>query len=146
MKSILIVEDDQEFVKDLLAAWSPPGHVRCAGSGREAVQAILEQPPDLILLDLSLPHYLADVNEEEGLSLLCFIRENLRLEVPAIVITRDGSPEALARALALGASGLLRKPISVRELEGAIGNMLGKEADRPSDNGGPSTVNQDDEA
>jgi CheY-like chemotaxis protein len=120
-RRILIVEDDQEFVDDLLRSWTPPATVTVARSGQEAVRAIVRNDFDLILLDLSFPHYLSDFDDAEGFHLLAFVRQKLGLRTPVIVVTRNDSVEAREQAKLLGADGFVQKPVDIRELEEAVG-------------------------
>lgn len=129
---VLIIEDDTEFVDDLLRSWRLPGTVLRATTGSEAVQAILRYRPDLILLDLAFPHYLAEVDGEEGARVLGLIRDQLRLAIPVIVITRDGSLEKRRRTLQLGADGLLEKPVDIRELEQLVARLEAIPEGRPT--------------
>jgi DNA-binding response OmpR family regulator len=119
---ILIVEDDGDFVEDLFTMWSPPLPVARASSGREAVEYLRTNAPTLVLLDLNLPHYLADDDDGEGLGILSFIRS--RSGVPVIIITRESSDETRSQAEALGAQGFFPKPLQISDLETAVSNIM----------------------
>lgn len=121
---ILIVEDDGDFVEDLFAMWSPPLPVARASSGREAVEYLRTSAPALVLLDLNLPHYLADDDNAEGLGILSFIRSRSGAEIPVIIITRESSDEIRSRAEALGAQGFLPKPLQISDLEDAVTRIV----------------------
>lgn len=124
-KTVLIVEDDEDTVQDLLVSWKPRWLVRHVSSGEEAVAAIREHSPDLILLDLSLPHYLAEVDGEEGLRILSWLRRDLRLRTPVVVITGDTLPATRLRADSLGADDFLVKPLNVEELDKSVARLMG---------------------
>ncbi len=116
----MIIDDDQAFVADLLRLWSPPSPAMVASNSHEAIALLALESPDLILLDLCMPHALASLDHEEGLGLLRRIRAELQCRCPVIVIT--GGPEAgiKERALELGADAMLKKPLDVRTLEREI--------------------------
>ncbi len=124
-KGVLLIEDDDAFAGDLLRLWAPPGPVRRAASGREALRRLQEQRPALILLDLCLPHALADTDDDEGLCLLTHIRQGMQWAVPVIVVTRDHTPSTRARAVAEGADAVLYKPVDVGELERIVARLIG---------------------
>jgi two-component system OmpR family response regulator len=118
-ESILVVEDDPTFVADLLALWRPAGPVRWAGSAEEAVRLLHEALPQLVLLDLCLPS-----REEEGLGLLSAIRTAWGTELPVVIVSRADSPQAKSRALGLGATAFLTKPVDLAELERVVAEVL----------------------
>jgi CheY-like chemotaxis protein len=121
---ILIVEDDGDFVEDLFTMWSPPLPVAHASSGREAVEYLRTNAPSLVLLDLNLPHYLADDDDGEGLGILSFIRSRPGTEIPVIIITRESSDETRSQAQALGAQAFFPKPLQISDLEDAVSRIM----------------------
>jgi two-component system chemotaxis response regulator CheY len=83
-----------------------------ARDGREALAAIAEQPPDLVLCNWDMP-------EMSGIAVL----EALRREgtcVPLGFITQDRSELTRARALAAGACFLLSQPFASSDLQLAM--------------------------
>jgi putative two-component system response regulator len=118
---ILIVEDDATIV--LLLEWilKREGYeqVTSTSDGREVVSLFDEFEPDLVLLDLHLPH-------RSGLSVL----EELTAKIPAdtylpiLVLTGDISTEARERVLSNGAKDFLRKPFDQVEVLLRIENLL----------------------
>lgn len=84
---ILIVDDDADGCEALLTFLERAGHnVECAPNGQKALSAIIERPPDLVVLDLFMP-------EMNGGSLLEILRSYLRLQaLPVIVLT--GLPDS----------------------------------------------------
>jgi CheY-like chemotaxis protein len=121
---ILIVEDDGDFVEDLFTMWSPPLPVAHASSGKEAVEYLRTSAPALVLLDLNLPHYLAEDDDGEGLGILSFIRSRSGAEIPVIIITRESSDDTRLRAQALGAQGFIPKPLQISDLEDAVSKIM----------------------
>ena len=81
-REILIVEDSQEgvlYLSEILEAHGYP--YRVAANGREAMSAIQEKPPDLVLLDIMMPR-------RTGLGVLKDMKRDPKLEkIPVIVVT-----------------------------------------------------------
>jgi DNA-binding NarL/FixJ family response regulator len=121
---LLIVEDDHDFVDDLFTAWSPPLPVARASSGEEAFEYLQTSVPALVLLDLNLPHYLAEDDEAEGIEILSYIRNRFGSDVPVIIITRQSSQEMRSEAAQLGVRGFIPKPFDVSDLEEAIREVM----------------------
>jgi len=121
---ILIVEDDRDFVEDLFTMWSPPWPVARASSGKEAVEYLQTGVPSLVLLDLNLPHYLADDDDGEGLGILSYIKTHVGADVPVIIVTRESSEEMRSRAVSLGARDFFPKPLDVSDLEKAVSSVV----------------------
>ena len=80
--------------------------------GAEGLQAALSDPPDLVLLDLSLPGL-------DGLSVLARLRE---VQSPArvLILTARGEVEHRVKGLHAGADDYLAKPFSMDELAARI--------------------------
>ena len=118
---ILIVEDDSSIV--LLLEWilKQEGYeqVSSTSDGRRVGEIFDEFQPDLVLLDLHLPH-------RSGLSIL----EELTGKVPddaylpVLVLTGDISTQAREKALSSGAKDFLRKPFDQVEVLLRIENLL----------------------
>ena len=110
-KRILIV-DDEPAIRDMVAfalrkAEYEPLH---AGDAREASAAIVEQVPDLILLDWMLPG-------SSGLELARrWRRESLTRDVPIIMLTARGEENDRVGGLEAGVDDYVVKPFSAREL------------------------------
>lgn len=119
---ILVVEDDPDLAQILVAMFQRQGAtVTQAGSGREALHACQEAPPDLLVLDVGLP-------DGDGFGLVERLRREDRLrQVPLVVYTaRDLTAEDRAR-LVLGETEFLTKSrIPPEQLERHIGELLGR--------------------
>ncbi len=84
--------------------------------GGEGLQAIAEQAPDLLLLDLQLP----DMHGHEILEQL----QAAGAQFPRVVITAHGSVESAVEAMRLGAVDFLEKPFTCERLGVTVDNVL----------------------
>ena len=126
VEEILLIEDDLGFVQDLLASWDAPCRLSVVSSGKEACEYLEKFSPALVLLDLSLPHYLAATDSMEGFEILSYVRRSMGNHVPVIVISRDASPETKACALRNGAQSYLPKPFEIVQLNEMVSRLMKK--------------------
>ena len=131
---VLIVEDEPAYVDALTVALEREGYEPTAVyDGRSAVISFLDDPPDLVLLDLMLP-------EMSGLDVLRRIRTES--DTPVIVLSAKDAESDIVTALELGADDYLSKPYSIRELLARIRAALRRAptGDAGRDQGGVLTV------
>jgi len=116
LKKILIV-DDEATIREVVSRYlAREGfQVREAADGFEALDAIKEDPPDLIVLDLMLPGI-------DGLTLTQHLRQDR--EVPIIMLTAKGEPGDRIRGLDLGADDYITKPFSPQEVVSRVRAVL----------------------
>ena len=108
-KTILSVEDDPALLRGLKDNFEAQGYlVRTAREGQKGLDALLQEPPDLLLLDLMLPK----VNGYE----ICRTARSRQLDMPIIMLTAKGQEDDIVRGLELGADDYVTKPFSIREL------------------------------
>ncbi len=111
--NILVVEDDATLALGLELNLAAEGFaVGVARDGRAGLQAALEQGPDLIVLDLMLPHL-------DGFDVLAALRRQGR-DMPVIILSARGQISDKITGLDLGADDYMTKPFSVRELAARI--------------------------
>ena len=106
---ILIVDDSRELLSLLKEELSGAGyrHLRSAGSVKAARQAIGEEMPELVILDINLP-------DGDGFSLFREIRSDS--DVPILFLSaRDADSDRLF-GLGLGADDYMTKPFLMQEL------------------------------
>lgn len=118
-RATILVVDDHKAVCDVLQqALSEDGYdVRTAHSGREAVEALQQARPELILLDLRLP-------DVQGLGALQTIRAH-DADVPVIALITPADQEIAIRALQAGALAYIQKPVNLDYLEVLVQKALG---------------------
>jgi len=121
--SVLVVENDASLASVTrkfldLEGFSP----RIAATGAEVVAELRKSPPpDLVLLDVSLP-------DADGFEILAMVRKHAALQrLPVIVLTGRSSKEDVMRGLALGADGYFTKPFEFDVLIRGMKAVLGLE-------------------
>jgi putative two-component system response regulator len=118
---ILVVDDEDANVALLKAILKRAGYqdVRGTLDPREVMDLVESFEPDLVLLDLRMPHV-------DGFEILTRLREVVPEDVflPVLVLTADVTSNAKERALAMGAKDFLTKPFDATEVLLRIRNLL----------------------
>ena len=122
---ILVVDDDPALAEMLTIVLRGEGFdTAVVRDGAKAVEAFREHHPDLILLDLMLPGM-------SGADILRRLRSDARwARLPCIVLTAAGQEAQLRDVEALGASEVMTKPFSPRELVLRVGAILRRSTER----------------
>ncbi|SEG31419.1 DNA-binding response regulator, OmpR family, contains REC and winged-helix (wHTH) domain [Bryocella elongata] len=114
---ILIIEDDRKLTEALVSGIESAGYeVTTASSGEEGFFLVHRLRPDLLLLDLTLPH-------RNGLEILRQIREE-GVDVRVLILTSHNTVEDRVSGLTTGADDYLGKPFSFAELLARIDALL----------------------
>src|SRR5215218_8861652 len=103
----LVVDDSQAMRRSLLFALHRITGLQCeeAADGAEGLKKLTQQRYDLVLTDINMPLM-------DGLKLIHHIRQSpAHRAVPVVVITTEAAAEDRSRAMALGASAYLVKPV-----------------------------------
>jgi two-component system, OmpR family, KDP operon response regulator KdpE len=109
---ILVVDDEIEIVRALRRGLLTQDYqVVTAQSGEEALSALFEQRPDLVLLDLALPNL-------SGIEVCQRIRKTSN--IPIIVISAKDTEREKVQALELGADDYITKPFGMKEVVARI--------------------------
>lgn len=115
---ILIVEDSALVIGALRLLLEETGHrVSDATTVADAARMVRSDPPDLVLLDVTL-------GREDGLTLLALLRGESPRPPVVVALTGHDDPETRARCLAAGCHDVLVKPIRSRELGPQIAGWL----------------------
>ena len=113
---VLIVEDEPATRALLAGYFHEAGFmVAEAESGQKAREAMLRQPPDLVLLDIELP-------DEDGFSIARSIREISNVGI--IIVTRRANEDDRVFGLETGGDDYVTKPPNPRELIARAKNLL----------------------
>ena len=116
---IYLLEDDDSIRKLVVYALKSQGY-EAEGFERpsELRQAMKEQPPELILLDIMLP-------EEDGISILKDLRSRQETEsIPVIMLTAKGTEYERVEGLDAGADDYIVKPFGMMELTARVRAVL----------------------
>jgi signal transduction histidine kinase len=116
---VLLVDDDERTSLLLKRMLDDSFRVEIVNDSREAVTAFQALRPDIVLLDIYMPHL-------DGFEVMDQLRKIIGPEeyFPILVLTGDESAETKLRALTAGAKDFLHKPIDPAEVIARIRNML----------------------
>ena len=113
---LLIVEDDVDLVKALELYLSRAGYsVITALNGREGLQKLYNERPDIVLLDIAMP-------KMDGWEVCRRIRD--MSEIPIVVLSARTQEDERVKGLKLGADDYVVKPFSLKELEARLEAVL----------------------
>ncbi|MEZ5537802.1 MAG: response regulator [Thiolinea sp.] len=118
-KTVLIADDEPNILISLEYLMKREGYrVVVARDGQEALQAIRHESPDLVLLDVMMPH-------KTGFDVCQEVRADAGLQnMLIIMLTAKGRDTDIAKGKALGANDYVIKPFSTRELVQKVHDML----------------------
>lgn len=118
---VLIVDDEPANVRLLerILALAGCHQVRCTTDPRQALPLFLEVEPDIVLLDLNMPHI-------NGFAVLEQLKAAISLEdyLPILILTADITVETKRKALTSGAKDFLTKPLDHAEVVLRIQNLI----------------------
>jgi len=116
MAIVTVIEDDPRIREALGRALGERGHaVKSAPTAMGGLQLVVDDPPDIVVLDLGLP-------DVDGLELLKMLRAVSA--VPVIVATARDDEAEIVRTLNAGADDYVVKPFSAEQLDARIRALL----------------------
>jgi len=120
-KRILIADDEPNIVVSLEFLMKQRGYdIRVVSDGAEALKAVGEFHPDLILLDVMMPRV-------SGYDVCQKVRENPEWkDIKIVMLSAKGRDVEVTKGLAVGADAYVTKPFSTRDLIAKVGEMLGE--------------------
>ena len=119
MTKILYVEDNPDNVYMLTRRLKKKGfELIIAGDGQEGIDKAIEESPDLILMDLSLPTMdgwtaTAEIKKIEGVK-----------DIPIIALSAHAMPEHRDKAIKAGCSDYDTKPVDIKRLLSKMGQYI----------------------
>jgi DNA-binding NtrC family response regulator len=116
MPRVLVVDDEPGVQESLRMLLKQECDVTVAGNAREALAAIDEAPPDLVILDLVMPG-------RSGLELLSDLAAR-QLSAPVIVLTATKTVATAVEAMKRGAADYVTKPFEVDALRIKVRRLL----------------------
>ena len=120
MPAEILIADDYDDNRELLRLMLvPEGYrVREARDGRECIASALADPPDILLVDLSMP-------ELDGWDVLRAIRaDGATRALPLVAVTAFASEQDRRRALEAGFDAYISKPFRARDLLELVKSLL----------------------
>jgi two-component system, sensor histidine kinase and response regulator len=113
--NILVVDDTVENLRLLAGMLGDQGYeVRPVTTGRQALQAVERDPPDLILLDINMP-------EMNGYEVCARLKQNPALkDVPVIFLTALGDVADKVKAFDVGGIDYITKPFQLEEVQARV--------------------------
>ena len=116
----VLLADDQELIREslgfVLGAQGDITVVGMAKNGREAIELVRSEKPDVVLMDIRMP----EVDGVECTRLIKSAHPNIKV----IVLTTFDDDEYVFNALRFGASGYLLKGVSVADLTNAVREVV----------------------
>ncbi|WP_321825775.1 response regulator transcription factor [Clostridium butyricum] len=120
MSRIMIIEDNENLKKELIEFLSRYGYDSYGVEDyKNVVNIILNDKPDLVLLDINLPYY-------DGYFICREIRKNNN--IPMIIVTSRDSDMDEIMSINLGADDFITKPYNTQVLLARIGSLLRRTA------------------
>lgn len=118
MARILITDDDPDLRSLLCGILADEGHeVSAVPDGRHALDSILNDAPDLVMLDVMMPHM-------DGFSVLKAMTEASLDDIKVLMVTARTAENDWAEGYRLGADYYVTKPFDPGELADAVQMVL----------------------
>lgn len=103
---VLIVDDSAEYIDILVEALGEKVEVIVATSGESALEAVADEPPDLILLDIEMP-------EMDGFQVLHHLKSDpATTHIPVVFLSARSGSIDMNQGLAMGAADYITKPFT----------------------------------
>ncbi len=123
MARVLLVDDDTSLLDVLALAFADAGHeVRTAKDGREALELVTRDAPELLVTDVNLPH-------RDGYSLVRELRAKGHSFPIVFLTSRDTEVDEIL-GFDLGADDFVAKPFSTRALLARVSALVRRESAR----------------
>lgn len=123
---ILVVDDHPSNVELLTQFLETSGYeVRTAANGEQALRAVSQDRPDLVIMDLNMPGL-------AGWETTQLLKRNPQTQhIPVIVVTADNSRSAYQRAMDVGCTAYHVKPVDLWDLAATISTLLKPSEGKP---------------
>lgn len=118
-KTVVVIEDEPEAAELFSEMMRVSGfRVVKLSSSTPAIQTILNEKPDVVILDVMMP----DIS---GLEVLRYMRREPSLQnIPVVIVSAKGMPADIRTAMDAGASLYLTKPVGFLELKQGVEQAL----------------------
>lgn len=119
-KRVLLADDDQLLASLLNFRLKKSGYeVHHSSNGKEVKEYLKTEMPDIIVSDIMMPYF-------SGIELIDFVRNELKSNVPIIIISSAGNEQNVLSAFELGANDFITKPVSPTELLVRVAREINK--------------------
>jgi DNA-binding response OmpR family regulator len=118
-QTILVVDDDPKIVRVVEINLTQEGYrVRTAADGEEALAAVAQERPDLVLLDVMMPRM-------DGFETLKRLKADpASADIPVVMLTARAQDEDVFEGYGTGAQWYLTKPFAPEELRRVVRHLL----------------------
>lgn len=118
MPKILLIEDDALIQKAVELKFKKEGFdVVCSGDGKEGIEKVHSEVPDIVITDLMLPY-------TSGLEVVSAVKSITDRNIRVVVVSGMGQEQIVEEAFELGADDYITKPFSLTELTIRIKKQL----------------------
>lgn len=115
---ILVVDDEEEIRAYIKSELSDMYRISESVNGKEALDFILKEKPDLVISDVMMP-------EMDGIMLCKKIKSNVNVKhIPVILLTAKSSDDDKAEGYDIGADAFVAKPFNVELLKRRVANLI----------------------
>jgi two-component system cell cycle response regulator len=120
---ILVVDDDRDIRLVLIAILEGAGyHTDQASNGLEALDRVRAEPPDLVMLDLSMPRL-------DGIEVMRRLKaDSGTAGIPIVMVTASGDEQSARAAVNAGAFAYVLKPWDDGQIERTVAAALSRRA------------------
>ena len=115
---ILICEDNKLALKTISVVLEREGFESVTvENGNDAINLLKDNLYDMVIVDIHLPYH-------SGLELVEFLRSDLKLDTPVLIVTAFSDPQMQRQAAGLGIDGYIVKPLNPMDLVKIIKTIL----------------------
>ncbi|WP_228027899.1 response regulator [Costertonia aggregata] len=119
-KQVLLADDDQLLASLLNHRLKRAGYdVVHNSDGKQVKEYLKDHEPDIIVSDIMMPYF-------SGIELIDYVRNEIKSQIPIIIISSAGNEENVLSAFELGANDFISKPVSPSELMVRVARELNK--------------------
>lgn len=123
-KKILIIDDEEDLLNDLTFLLDGLYQLITASGSQEGLELLEKTSPDLVILDIHMPAYLAQSDEDEGIEFLKRIKTGKWSKIPVIVLTKFDLEEVREKCSNFRPEAYFKKPPVVSLLKMEIEKLI----------------------
>ena len=128
MKNLLVIDDSEInlYLVEAIFSDDPDINVVLIWDSRKALEKIKQIQPEMILLDLMMPHI-------DGYQILYQMKTDPDLsDIPVVILSARHDDESVKKAMEYGAADYIKKPINSFKLKYIIHNLMKTYSKKPS--------------